>query len=269
MLKIEGEREKTMNRTLETLKSEIRLCESELDSTNKELRKAPKGYMVRRKVSDKYYYCQKKNDGDRGITNESSIIKKLCRKKYLTELRMILRINIELLMDIMPIISKGDPEEIIDSLPSSYQDFPLEFFLDSEIFDEWETDEFEQNQKYPENKIHPTNKGIMVRSKGEQLIGNALEARHIPYRYEWIQQIEGKEFSPDFAVMRKSDGKVIFWEHFGMVNVEHYTRTMEYKLSHYRAAGITLWENLIITFEDEKGSVDILTINKLIELFLT
>jgi hypothetical protein len=169
----------------------------------------------------------------------------------------------------MPIIGKGDPEEIIDSLPNLYQDFPLEFFLDTETFDAWERGEFKQNKKYPENRIHPTNKGIMVRSKGEQLIGNALEARNIPYRYEWVQQIEGKEFSPDFAVMRKSDGKVIFWEHFGMVNVEHYTRTMEYKLSHYRTAGIKLWENLIITFEDEKGSVDILTINKLIELFLT
>lgn len=42
----------------------------------------------------------------------------------------------------------------------------------------------EDQGEYSKNNIHPTNSGVMTKSKDEGRIGNLFEAKGIAYRYE-------------------------------------------------------------------------------------
>ena len=118
--------------------------------------------------------------------------------------------------------------------------------------------------KNPEQLIYETYSGIKMRSKSEQSIGNALEVRGIPYRYEpeinldmswmegvdWLTNGRYKTVYPDF-VIRTADGKFIIWEHLGRVDLEEYRKHNMEKIAAYRQNGICDDDHLILTFEKD------------------
>ena len=56
--------------------------------------------------------------------------------------------------------------------------------------DEWVNASYTNNPKEPQKLIHKTIPGILVRSKSEALIINALFEHKIPFRYECLLQIQ-------------------------------------------------------------------------------
>jgi len=251
------------------MRSELDSCVAELNAVKKELRGMPKGCMVMREKQGRKYYYRKAAGKEKGITNDQDSIRKLCRKRYL----ICRRRRLEECMAYLRKHADDLPEmpyiDIIKNFSRTYGDFPDEYFLTPANAGSWASAAYPRNGKYPENRIHVTSKGIRMRSKAEQLIGNLLEARGIHYRYEWVQDLDGVRVSPDFAIKRAADGKIVFWEHFGMTSSEKYVVGMEAKLARFRKAGITLWDDLIITFDDRSGAADIQLMNRIIDLFLT
>ncbi len=61
---------------------------------------------------------------------------------------------------------------------------------------------------------------------------------------------------PDFTIKRPRDGRLIFWEHFGMVNDDRYMEGNRKKLTEYESVGIVPWENLIITYNQRDGGIN-------------
>lgn len=112
--------------------------------------------------------------------------------------------------------------------------------------------------------IFETFSGIKVRSKSEQVIGNALEVKGIPYRYEpeismdlrwmegvdWLVQGKYKTYYPDFVIMT-ADGSFIFWEHLGRVDLEEYRKHNMEKIAAYRQNGVCDDDHLILSFEKD------------------
>lgn len=115
---------------------------------------------------------------------------------------------------------------------------------------------------------HTTPGGVMVRSKSELLIGTFLELKKHPYKYEEQLIVEGNEWYPDFKIPRLSDGKLILWEHMGLMDEsESYREKNQYRLSVYARNGFYIGRNLIVTY-DEHGALDMTIIEKIYELML-
>ena len=71
------------------------------------------------------------------------------------------------------------------------------------------------------NKIYSTQKGDMVRSKSEVIIANQLYNSGLEYTYEKDLEYASGKLRPDFTVVTPN-GKIIYWEHLGLLGTEEY-----------------------------------------------
>lgn len=132
---------------------------------------------------------------------------------------------------------------------------------------EWVKGGFEGSSYKGEEKKLITLDGHRVRSKSEVMIADLLFEYGIPYRYENPIELNGKTLFPDFTIMRLSDKKMYYWEHFGMMDVNSYSAKTSEKLSVYMANGILPSHNLITSFEDLNNPLSSVQIRKLIEMY--
>ncbi|MGI6257295.1 MAG: hypothetical protein ACOYJU_04435, partial [Anaerovoracaceae bacterium] len=203
-----------------------------------------------------------------GITKNKPLVHKLIRKHFLKERVQRYIIQEKLLIPLVKKIKSTNVTSIYEQLLFRFPNLPMDACFFSNDLGVWMRDDYERSHKYLSAKIHVTGNGVVVRSKDEKEIGNILEMKCIAYRYEWIQYMHGIPYAPDFAVRRESDDKIIFWEHFGMINDETYREKIYKKLLAYQNCGLHLWDNLIITFPDPSGALDSHMLHRICELFL-
>lgn len=110
------------------------------------------------------------------------------------------------------------------------------------------------------NKKNMTLNHESVRSRAEVIIANILYLYKVPYQYEKEQWIAGEKIKPDFTIYY--NGKVIYWEHAGLMTNENYRDTWDYKRRLYAKAGIIEGKNLIVTYEHE--GIDSIEIRNLV-----
>lgn len=100
--------------------------------------------------------------------------------------------------------------------------------------------------KHQLGRIYSTTKGDLVRSKSEVIIANLLEQAGIDYKYEIkLEYKNGKWIEPDFTVTLPS-GKVIYWEHLGMLGLTDYDNRWIEKQKVYDDY---FPEQLVVTYE--------------------
>ena len=247
-----------------------------LEKNNESLSALPPGSLTAERwsyngeIRIRYFHTVNTKNGRQRkvITNEPSIIKKLARKKYLETENRILQQNIKHIEKILFHYVSQDPEQILSCLPHPYQALDPSFFFDANstdtAFSEWENGEYPKNTLFPEEKRHRTARGEKVRSKSEAIIANVLSQYQIPYRYEETLFIGRESFSPDFTI-RKENGAFLYWEHCGLTGNPEYMARHKTKIDTYEKAGIYPWKNLIITYDDENGGIDIPLIEKEIQ----
>jgi len=126
----------------------------------------------------------------------------------------------------------------------------------------WMRADFESNPIYPEDLQFRTPLGTIVRTKSEWMIAMAFELLGIPYRYEQVHYIAGNVYYPDFTI-RKQDGTIVIWEHFGLMEDSRYAKKAKYKIEIFQNAGFRQHTNFICTYEDDiKSQEDIENIIK-------
>ena len=91
--------------------------------------------------------------------------------------------------------------------------------------------------------------GVRLRTRIEYMIASGFVAYQVPYIYESVIASERFNYYPDFAVLRKSDGRVIFWEHFGMMDDPDYCGSRFERLRKLWHLGIRIGDNLVLTLE--------------------
>lgn len=118
---------------------------------------------------------------------------------------------------------------------------------------------------YAEGLIHKTKKeGLLVRSKSEVIIANMLIEKEIEFEYE--REFNGKTGQkriPDFTFIDAA-GDIIILEHLGMMSLPSYKADWDKKLLFYHDNGYRLNDNLFTTTESEKGGIDSLAIEDVI-----
>ena len=129
----------------------------------------------------------------------------------------------------------------------------------------WKEAPYEKNPRHEENlKVRAMN-GEMVRSKSEAFILSSLATAGIPVRYECRMQLGDVVYYPDFTIRRPSDGKLILWEHFGLMSEYGYMKTAQEKIRTYITHGFYPMENLITTFENAESTLDFARVMDLVE----
>ncbi len=53
------------------------------------------------------------------------------------------------------------------------------------------------------------------------------------------------------------DGRTVYWEHCGLPGNQEYMKRHKRKLESYEEVGIVPWENLIVTYDDENGILNL------------
>jgi hypothetical protein len=104
-----------------------------------------------------------------------------------------------------------------------------------------------------------------VRSKSEVIIADALFHNGLDYQYEPELVLDGKVKRPDFKIIDADTGDVWYWEHCGMMTDPKYKKRWEDKKKFYEKHGIREGVNLIVTYDDENGSIDSCKIDKIVK----
>ena len=109
---------------------------------------------------------------------------------------------------------------------------------------------------YPENLIHVTTDGTMVRSKSEVIIANLFNEMRIKYEYEKPLSPEGTEGKrwPDFTIEHQNLDGEYYWEHLGMLHVPDYREDWEEKEAWYQEHGLE--DRLITSRDTPEGAID-------------
>ena len=261
--------------------------EKERDQGNRALKQLPRGVLRltrngpgRISIFREYNYEGKRKR--KGIRRDEPLIYQLAHKAYLQEKLRRLNSNIETLKHFGRTLESLDPEDILRSLPAHYDMLDAARVIDPRsdhvldyprpVYDGsvpprrvtlttgglapqvWAELPYCANTKHMERLIHRTGKGVRFRSKGEGLSLEKYDALHLFYHYDEVIEINGQYRSPD-GILARRDRKLIFHEHAGMRD-DGYREDLMDKLALYASAGIRLGENLIVTFDDEKGGVN-------------
>ena len=222
----------------------------------------------------------------RAINKDTELIYGLLRQQYLQAQCNVLEKDAELL--------KALATEFVDTIPTAYFEqmpkrfriltqseekkiatiatIPLTSILTGVTVDEdldaWASAKFEQNPYKPEQRTFITSRGLGVRSKSEQLISEKFYEFDVPFRYEQLLSIGEHLYYPDFTARNRRTGKLLYWEHFGMVNDVQYMKKRRAKLEAYEMAGIVPWDNFIATYDDAKGGLDMQYVEYMIKYWL-
>ena len=163
------------------------------------------------------------------------------------------------------------PEEVFSEMCDARKVLVRPFLeTDEEYARRWENAPYEHGTAFLENKIYPTKKGDLVRSKSEAIIADMYYDQGIPYRYEQLLQFkDGVMLDPDFTVLNRKTRTVVYHEHFGKMDDPVYRKRNLAKVDIYRRHGIYTGKNMILTFEGDGTMLNIKEIRDMMrELFL-
>lgn len=149
---------------------------------------------------------------------------------------------------------------------SKYAELLAPFFtpLSKELFD-WARNSYPTNPKFPEQLIHKSPSGNLLRSKSEALIDAFLYKNKIPFRYECVLQLDDITLYPDFTIRHPINGKTYYWEHFGIMDNPDYSKKTYSKLQLYTSHNIIPTIQLITTYETKQHPLNIEDIEKIIQ----
>ena len=150
----------------------------------------------------------------------------------------------------------------------AYQELLEPYFRpESKEFLSWANSPYNKNNKYPEQLKYKTCKNEYVRSKSEALIAMVLYMNKIPYRYECELKLGDVIVYADFTIRHPRTGELFYWEHFGMMDVPKYSRSVAEKIVLYMQNHIQPNMQLITTYETNEQPLDTGRIQELINTY--
>lgn len=229
---------------------ESKRLDEQINSLQSQIESLPKGKIICTPNGKGYKWYH--SDGHKSVyipKSERNLAEQLAIKKYLKQIVVDCVQEKKAIDFYLRHHNPSKAEDLLVNKPG-YQELLSSFFKpQSEEIVDWLSAPFEQNPKYPENKIHKTSSGNMVRSKSEALIDMILYTNKIPFRYECELQVGNYKIYPDFTIMHPKTGRIYYWEHFGKMDDPRYNRNVGDKIQTYVNNGIIPSINLITTYE--------------------
>ena len=92
--------------------------------------------------------------------------------------------------------------------------------------------------------------------------------KYLTLELEAALTLENTTLYPDFTIKLPETDKIIYWEHFGLMDDPAYCKNVLSKLKLYMSNGIIPNINLITTYETGNEPLDTKQVNDMIQLFL-
>lgn len=249
--------------------------ETNIKSIEKLLSTLPKGNLICSKNGSYYkwfHYIGKKRTYIPKSNRE--LAEKLALKKYLSlELKeqQAKKLAIDCFLNHYPKSTNDNTfryntsKQLLSNIPEFKNLLHSQFQTKDEQLRHWQNEDYSHNPKYPEQLIHKTISGNMVRSKSEVMIDMLLYKNNIPFRYECALQLGQHTFYPDFTIRHPQTRAFFYWEHFGMMDDPAYYKNVYQKLHTYTSFGIIPNIHLITTYETAEYPLSMNEIENIIE----
>lgn len=261
-----------MNTIIESVNNRIAFLKRAIRRAEKDKSSFPEGRLRTSRSNGRirYYKVSKERDtsGEYMPKNEQMLmIKLLAQKDYNKHFLKSAMDELEMLEKVLVRYQKKQSEAVYEGLSDERQNLVTSYIpSDDQIAEEWQSKTFKTNSYKIENKIYDTRRGEKVRSKSEAIIADMLFEMGIPYHYEYPLRLRnGKIKYPDFTLLKKRTGEVVYLEHFGFMDDENYRKDTLYKMDLYRANGIYPGKNLLFTYETNDNPLDIKGIRRMLK----
>ena len=239
-----------------------------ISETERQLKHTPAGRL--RVSGGKFYQLTRKGDttGKYIPKDKAKLIRALAQKDYDIQVLALARAELGSLNSGR--LYRGLRfEEIYDSLHEIRKNLVIPAALTDKMYvEKWLARPYEKMGFNDNAPGYFTEGRVRVRSKSELIIANRFEKYHVPFLYEVPVYINGNIFRPDFLVLKMPGRKEFYWEHLGMLDYEDYSSRNTRKISTYSQAGITVGDNLILTFETGQAPLDTDNIDRIIRQVL-
>ena len=240
----------------------ISAMETRIADIEKELAGMPDGALSTEIRHGKPTYVLNTKDGDkrvrRSLSKEPQMILAILRRESLQSDLKKFQANLAAIKAAADVYQETGGMETISELLEQWPD-ANDLLAGDSLMDPhgrlWMQQPYKQFSGYPEAKRQRTRNGLAVRSKSELLIAERLYDYHVPFRYEQVLEFGSMTLAPDFTI-RRADGKLLYWEHMGIMQQRSYRDNQVHKIQVYADNNIVPWDNLIITFDDASGRVD-------------
>lgn len=250
------------------LRKESQQLEREIKLIKAKIKKLPKGKLV---FSHTGKYCKwYQSDGKNKIyipKKSKQLAEELALKKYLFIQLEDISSRKEIIDNCLQYqnTEKKTADQLLEE-SSDYQKLLSPYFESKKSeLEEWKQASYKRNKKNPENLVHKSISGNILRSKSEALIDVMLYTSHIPYRYEEVIQLGNKVVAPDFTIKHPKTGEIYYWEHFGMMDDPVYVKKACDKIQCYSLNGIVPSKQLILTYETKAYPLNPQEVKKIIE----
>ena len=245
---------------------ESKRLDEQINSLHSQIESLPEGKIICTPNGKGYKWYR--SDGHKSVyipKSERNLAEQLAVKKYLKQIEEDCKQEKIAIDFYLRHHQPSKAENLLINKPA-YQELLYPYFKpQSQEIEDWIKAPYEQNPKYPENKIHRTSSGNMVRSKSEALIDMVLYTYKIPFRYECELQLGDYKIYPDFTIKHPKTGKLFYWEHFGKMDDSKYNRNIGDRIQTYVNHGIMPSIDLITTYESLSHPLAIDEVEKLVK----
>ena len=259
---------------------------AERQRVNNELKHLPRGaLLISGNGKERLSYFQSRYvNGKRllkGIGSDPWLVQQLARKAYLIESKEKLNKLEEMLWNLKNTVPSLNLNEIRKDLPKHFERIPDDWLLGRAVkesslhpvFDgsiepepirlffegdspaDWMAAPYCANTSHMEDLIHKAARGFYCRSKSEAADTGLYDDLGIPYHYDEVVSIRMEIISPDIRGIRR-DRAFICHEHWGLKTQSYIQKNLR-KLRDYASEGFIFGKNLLITYDDEAGGVNL------------
>ena len=258
----------------ETMQNEKNKLLIHLKNIDNQLSLLPEGNLICSHNREKpKFYLSNKNKKTYLRKSQDTLITQYFAKRYLSLLKKEILQELEAINSYLHLINtkNSDSTDFLQKYPEFATKISTSYLLphnNPQIdINTWLNIAYEANPFHPEGLIHKGYSGKHLRSKSECLIDMCLHINGIPFKYECPIHIDNKTYYPDFTVLNPKNGKIMYWEHLGLLdNPEYFDKAIN-KIKTYSQNGIYPGINLIITSETSDSPLDVNYIETLINYY--
>ena len=200
-------------------------------------------------------------------SKDEKLIRKLAQKKYFQSVLIEAETELNLLNKMLKHEQERSIASIYDNFEPALKEYikPVELSVAEQIrqFKERITNEqFIRTGQY----VIKTTRGEYVKSMAEFMIAETLLKYGVPYIYEEkVKTIDLQYYKPDFTAINIKTGKVMLWEHLGMLDNPKYLNDNIMKFESYRLIEIYPGNGMIITMSSKDKPLKQETVEYIVE----
>lgn len=215
------------------------------------------------------YYAEYHDGIQKTLGRKDPYVEELQERLCAREILKALNHNIFLLDELLTKWKPCDPNEMEKELPTGCKDLSTRTYESLGFIDRkaWAEASYTKSDSFPENLIHQTRSGLMVRSRAEVIIADTYDELGIPYRYEAEYELpNGVRWFADFTLLLA--GQIKGHEHFGNLKNPDSLQRFLWKEQQCIMNGVIPYHDILFTFDGYDGEINTRYLYKSIQQFL-